>query len=159
MINQNQIIVTAHTNSKESMFSPDCIRSVLEVIADPVLKEGEYLLLQKYFFPLRQMRRSSIHASSCHSLKSASGKDLITTQSNSYAAPTITAHVYNLLFKFSQFSLSGLQIYAMIYQIQLRSIIMKKLNLISCNDYAIVLSDGSTIWVKTELLGGKDFNP
>lgn len=36
---------------------------------------------------------------------------------------------------------------------------MKKLNLISRNNYAIVLSDGSTIWAKTELLGGKGFNP
>lgn len=96
------------------MSSPACIRGVLGVIADPALKEGEYLLLQKPFFLLRQLRRSPIRASSCHSLKSESGKDLITPQSNSFAAPTITAHVYNLLRKFSQFSLSGLQVYEMI---------------------------------------------
>lgn len=108
ILNQNQIIVSAYTNSKKYTSTPACIKGVFGVLADPLLKEQEYYFSRK---PFEQM---AVYASSRHNLSLLSEPMPSTQISNSYAAPTFTAQVHNLLHEFTPLSLNSLQVYKML---------------------------------------------
>lgn len=105
MIQQRQIIVAACSNS--SAFSvPARLNGVLGVIADKGLKEDEYSAA-----PDSASVYNLLCASSRHQLAPPSGYALTTQITNSYAAPTVTAAVHNILEERGAFSMSALQIY------------------------------------------------
>lgn len=108
ILRQNQVIVAAYNNSQEYSTVPACIRGVFGVVADPDLKDN------LFFFPRKRSERYTIHASSQHILSSLSGMVTITQNTNSYAAPTFTSHVHNLLINYPPLSLTVTQIYMML---------------------------------------------
>ena len=108
ILSQNQVVVAAYSNSKEYSSTPACIRGVFGVIADPNLKDN------LYYFPSELSERRTIHASSQHTLTSLSGIVIITQNTNSYAAPTLTSHIHNLLNNYAPLSLTAKQVYMLL---------------------------------------------
>jgi hypothetical protein len=90
ILSQHQILVAAHSNNA-SYSIPACLGGVIGVTADSQLINDEYKVL------FSTSGQATIQASSNHKLLSSSGTQITTQISNSFAAPTITANVHNLL--------------------------------------------------------------
>lgn len=108
ILRQNQIVVAAYSNSREYSSSPACIRGVFGVVVASNLKDNSYYSSSK------RSERYMIYASSQHSLTSLSGMVTITQNTNSYAAPTFTSHVHNLLNNYVPLSLPVSQVYTLL---------------------------------------------
>lgn len=101
LIQQRQIIVAACSNS-EGYSVPARLSGVVGVFADPELKDGEYIYLPG---------ENLIRASSRHTLSLSTGREITTYTANSYAAPTVTAAVHNILAQSEAFSMSVGQVF------------------------------------------------
>jgi hypothetical protein len=108
ILRQNQVVVAAYSNSQAYSSAPACIRGVFGVAADPNLKDN------LYYFSRKRSERHMIYASSQHILTSLSGMVTITQNTNSYAAPTLTSHVHNLLNNYAPMSLAVSQVYKLL---------------------------------------------
>jgi hypothetical protein len=105
LIQRRHIIVAAHSNS--SKFSvPACLNGVLGVIAESEFDGSTYQVTTDMF-----TANNMIKASSRHNLRTSLGLDLETMVTNSYAAPTVTAAVHNILEQYEEFSMLSSQIY------------------------------------------------
>lgn len=107
ILRQHQILVAAHSNIA-SYSIPACLGGVISVIADSQLTNDEYEVL------FSTSGLVTIKASSNHKLISSSGNQITTQITNSYAAPTITARVHNLLSSLDRFSLSSIQVFKLL---------------------------------------------
>jgi hypothetical protein len=101
---QNQVVVAAYSNSQEYTSTPACIKGVFGVISDHNLQDN------MYYFSKKRSERYTIYASSQHILTSLSGIVTITQNTNSYAAPTVTSSVHNVLNNYAPLSLKVEQI-------------------------------------------------
>lgn len=106
MLQQRQIIVAACSNSA-AYSMPARLNGVLGVVADKELKDDEYTIM-----PNTLAGHNLILASSRHELALPTGGAYTTQVTNSYAAPTVTAAVHNILERSGAFSLSVVQMYA-----------------------------------------------
>ncbi|EPR13820.1 S8 family peptidase [Ruminiclostridium papyrosolvens] len=90
---EKNVIIVAACNNRNIFTCPASFEKVIGVRYDftGVLKEGEYT------FNFDCMDGINISACAKHSLKKNDGTDIATNECNSYAAPMVTAHVYNLL--------------------------------------------------------------
>lgn len=104
MVRQRQIIVAASHN-KNYYSIPACFSGVLHIVADANLIDNEY------YIPAESSSLCSVFASSRHSLCSGQGCVYVTQVANSYAAPTVTAAVHNILAKREPLSISVSQVY------------------------------------------------
>lgn len=103
MLHQNQTIVAACSNSK--IYSmPASFGGVLGVVADKQMVNSEYRIDHS------RQSQAMIFASSSHSLMLKSGGNVITQITNSYAAPTVTAHIHNILQNLEPFSLTSAEL-------------------------------------------------
>ncbi|WP_066718730.1 S8 family serine peptidase [Clostridium sp. Marseille-P299] len=105
LIQRRHIVVAAHSNSSKYSV-PACLNGVLGVIADSEF-EGSTYQMSTDLYAINNM----IKASSRHNLRTSSGIDLVTIVANSYAAPTVTAAVHNILEQYGEFSMLVSQIY------------------------------------------------
>lgn len=108
MLHQNQVVVAAYSNSQAYSSVPACIRGVFGVVADSNLENN------LYYFSNKRSERYEVYASSHHILISLSGKVTITQNTNSYAAPTLTSHIHNLLNNYELLSLTVSQVYKLL---------------------------------------------
>jgi hypothetical protein len=108
MLRQNQVVIAAYSNSRAYSSAPACIRGVFGVATDPNLKDN------LYYFSSKRSKQHPIYASSQHILTSFSGMVTITQNTNSYAAPTLTSHVHNLLNNYAPLSLTVSQVYILL---------------------------------------------
>lgn len=108
IIRQNQVVVAAYSNSQAYSSTPACIKGVFGVAADPNLKDN------LFYFSSKRSERHKIYASSHHLLTSISGMVTITQNTNSYAAPTLTSHIHNLLNNYTYLSLASSQVYKLL---------------------------------------------
>lgn len=94
MLCQGQILVAAHSNRDKRYTMPACFSGVLGVAADPGLADCEFRVAD-------DMQPDSVRllASAKHKLKNANGVYEETQLANSYAAPTITALVHEILYR------------------------------------------------------------
>lgn len=100
MLHQNQIIVAACNNN--GMYSiPASLGGVIGVVADNQLLNGEYRIGHS------PQKQPIVFASSKHSLLLLSAGSETTQITNSYAAPTVTAHIHNILQNVKPFSLTS----------------------------------------------------
>lgn len=97
ILRQRQIIVAAHSNRRSRYTMPACYSGVLGVSADEELTGPQFYVKD----PLPDDVR--IFASAKHDLSQYPGNSssAIPPVSNSYAAPTITAEVHNILTRFN----------------------------------------------------------
>jgi len=97
ILRQGQIIVAAHSNRRSRYTMPACYSGVLGVSADEDLTGPQFYVKD----PLPDDVR--IFASAKHDLSQYPGNSSSVTApvSNSYAAPTITAEVHNILTRFN----------------------------------------------------------
>ena len=103
MLGQRQILVAARSNSS-SYSIPACLSGVLGVVADRKLVHDAYRVTDG-------THHTMIHASAKHSIMLPAGNPTITAYSNSYAAPTVTAIVHELLTQHEPYSLTAMQVY------------------------------------------------
>lgn len=104
MIQQRQMIVAAYSNS--DIYSiPACCSGVFGVIANKKLTDHEYSFIPSTSF------QCTISASSSHTLMLNQKKEFTTQTTNSYAAPTVTAAIYNIISKCEPFSMSFRQVF------------------------------------------------
>ena len=97
-ISQNQVVIAACSNRDEISY-PAAIGGVLAVKADSSL-EGD-----QYFVEISGENHFLFRASAYHKLIEHDGRFLATQLANSYAAPTITAKVHNILQHFDERSM------------------------------------------------------
>ena len=107
MIWQRQIIVAACSNRDEYSI-PSCLGGVLGVVANSDMANNEYRIVYG------RDGCHEIRASSRHTLSFHFGENFVTHVSNSYAAPTITAAVYNVLLKHEPCTLSVSQVFRLL---------------------------------------------
>lgn len=109
LLRQQQVIIAAQSNN--SLYSiPASLGGVFRVIADKSLVDDEYKV------SCDRIKVPALFASSSHRLVSPlSDCETITQNTNSYAAPTITAHVHNILQEYKPFSKSIGQIYKLLF--------------------------------------------
>ena len=91
MIQQGQTIVAARSNDVGRYTVPACCAGVLGVVADPELTGDQFYVLDAIPDDVQ------IFASSRHDLSAYPWGKVETVVSNSYAAPTVTAKVHELL--------------------------------------------------------------
>ncbi len=101
LIQQRQIIVAACSNSGNYSM-PAYLSGVVGILADPGFEGAEYVL---------PAGSNLIRASSRHTIPLPSGHELTTHTANSYAAPTVTAAVHNILERREAFSMSVGRVY------------------------------------------------
>ena len=101
MLQKHQMIISAHSN-KDSYSIPACLAGVFGVMADEKMVEDEYSFGQDSNYPLGL----ELKASSRHELSWYSGYTFTTQITNSYAAPTITAIICNMLQEAENFFMS-----------------------------------------------------
>lgn len=89
LLHQGQIVIAAHSN-RRSYSLPACLNGVFSVVADAALSDCSYC-------NNRAFDGFSFSASSRHLLNLPSGNTWMTPVCNSYAAPTITAVIHNIL--------------------------------------------------------------
>ena len=94
-ISQNQVVIAACSNRDEISY-PAAIGGVLAVKADSSL-EGD-----QYFVEISDENHLLFRASAYHKLIGHDGRFLATQLANSYAAPTITAKVHDILRHFDE---------------------------------------------------------
>lgn len=92
MLRQGQIIVAAHSNQKERYTVPACCTGVFGVATNPELKESAF-----YITDTADLWDVQIFASSRHDLSEYANGCKETIISNSYAAPTITAKIHEVV--------------------------------------------------------------
>ncbi|AEY68163.1 S8 family serine peptidase [Clostridium sp. BNL1100] len=92
---EKNVIVVAACNNRNIFTCPASFERVIGVRYDfiEVLNEGEYT------YNFDSMDGINISACAKHTLKKYDGTDIVTNECNSYAAPMVTAHVFNLLRK------------------------------------------------------------
>ena len=108
LLHQRQIVVAAQSNN--SLYSiPASLGGVFRVIADKSLVDDAYKV------SCDRIKIPAFFASSSHRLVAPlSDYETVTQITNSYAAPTITAHVHNILQEYKSFSKSVGQIYKLL---------------------------------------------
>ncbi|MBE3520320.1 MAG: S8 family serine peptidase [Firmicutes bacterium] len=103
MLRQGQIVVAACSNATPYSM-PACLGGVFGVAADPSLTGSSYIAKQSF-------GGAAFAASSRHVLESPLGRAFVTQVTNSYAAPTVTAALCNLLSPRAPFSMSMPRLY------------------------------------------------
>lgn len=109
ILHQRQVLVAARSNNQPYSI-PACLSGVLGVLADDRFIDDEYKIV------FSDSGQPTIHASSRHKLFSLATGEKITQITNSYAAPTVTARVHNLLSDIEPFSISPLQVFRKLSQ-------------------------------------------
>jgi len=107
ILHQRQVLVAARSNNQPYSI-PACLSGVLGVSADAYLIDDDYEIM------FSGSGQPVIQASSRHKLFSLAAGEKTTQITNSYAAPTITAKVHNLLSHFEPFSISPLQVFRLL---------------------------------------------
>jgi hypothetical protein len=107
ILRQHQVLIAAHSNNA-SYSIPACLSGVLGVTTSAQLTNDEYRIL------FSASGQPTIQASSNHRLLSLSGYEITTQITNSYAAPTITAKVHNLLSNNDPLSISSIQVFKLL---------------------------------------------
>lgn len=92
MLCQGQVLVAAHSNKGERYTMPACFSGVFGVAADPLLTGCEFRVAGAI-----QPDSVWLLASSKHRLKNADGIYEETPLANSYAAPTVSASIHEIL--------------------------------------------------------------
>ncbi len=103
MLDRRQMIVAAH-NNMGGISCPACIGGVFAVVADAQLSGCEYRT------EISEYGQTTFHASAAHVLTMLNGQERLTQLSNSYAAPTITARICELLQNKPPFFMSVAQV-------------------------------------------------
>lgn len=107
ILHQRQVLVAARSNNQPYSI-PACLSGVLGVLADDRYIDDEYKIV------FSDSGQPTIQASSWHKLFSLAAGETTTQITNSYAAPTVTAKVHNLLSNIEPFSISPLQVFRML---------------------------------------------
>lgn len=97
LLYQRQVLVAAHSNKENRYTMPACFSGVLGVKAAPELTGNSFCAISPV--PVDEVR---LAASSRHKLVNADGNLEETVVANSYAAPTVTAQVHELLRKIEE---------------------------------------------------------
>ena len=92
MLSGGQFLVAAQSNHPDRYTLPACLNGVFGVTADPTLSDLSYRI-DEYSSP----GGAKIYASSSHKLNDCESNSYKTQITNSYAAPTITARLYQIL--------------------------------------------------------------
>ena len=107
MIKKHQIIVAAHSNT--DLYSiPASLAGMFGVEADKEMAGSDFKIIQD------EIRGVVIKASSKHKLKFSEGDFFDTQITNSYAAPTVTAAIFNLISKEPLFSFTVPQVFELL---------------------------------------------
>ena len=104
MIQKGQVVVAAYRN-RGAYSIPASLAGVFGVLADRSMRDGEYKAI------IEPQTSPYFLASSSHKLSDPVQGPRITQIANSYAAPTVTAALHNILMSHPPFSLSVPRIY------------------------------------------------
>lgn len=117
MLASKQIIIAAHSNT-DMYTMPASIAGVFGVIADEKMSEATYDIFE--YENVCDVSRSDTHhsylikASSKHKVDFDAGVLSCTPVTNSYATPTVTSAVFNIISQWDPFSLSVPQVFALL---------------------------------------------
>lgn len=106
MLQQGQLIIAAHSNQWDRYTMPACYTGVLGVATDPALRGFDFHVMD-----VADSWGVQILASSRHDLSEYPHGIRETMVSNSYAAPTITAKVHEILSSKKHYTLSPFAMY------------------------------------------------